>query len=340
VVIIGTGLFFGWYNNKVVPLYPKAHFHYVQEPTNPLSYMSNWDGPDYLGIAKSGYTSLFQANFFPLYPMAIYAVDRVIPSPLDSALLISWVCLVGAAYFYMKVVRTVFSVKGKSEPLKALLFFVFFPTGVFLIATYTESLYALLALGSIYYAFQKRIVLTAGLALLCTATHVTGVFVVILVSAILLEEKARFLKAFATLVVGSLGLVGYMTYLQIKFHNPFAFIQSQEQIHGWLQYGYSNLLTTADFFNVLFLILLVVSAVYWWKRRKSFSLYSILFIFLPFVGRQFGGFNRYVLMAFPMQFMLYEYFTNKKTAFPYIAALLGVTWTYILLQYAGGYIGS
>jgi hypothetical protein len=45
-------------------------------------------------------------------------------------------------------------------------------------------------------------------------------------------------------------------------------------------------------------------------------------------------------MAFPIQFMLYGYFRNKSALFPYVAALLGVIWTYFLLQYAGGYIGS
>jgi len=64
-VVVG-GVFMGWYNNKVVLPNPAVSAHYTQEPTNPLSFMSNWDGPDYLQIAKSGYTA-FDNPIFTRY---------------------------------------------------------------------------------------------------------------------------------------------------------------------------------------------------------------------------------------------------------------------------------
>lgn len=341
--VIVIGVFFGWYNNRVVLTYPYPHFHYTAEPHNPLSFLSNWDGPDYLSIVKSGYSGLRQANFFPLYPIVIIIVHLIISSVLDSALLVSWASFVGALYFYIKIVKRLFNVSETSELLRALTFFVLFPTGVFLFATYTESLDAMLSLGAIYFALERRWWLAAPLAMLASATHITGMAAVVAVAVILWEQKERWYKILASLAIGSLGLLAYMIFLLRRFHDPLAFLHSQEQIHGWLRSGFSNLLQTVDAFDVLFIVLLGLTMWYWWRRRKSFAVYSLLFLLIPFVGRQFGGFNRYALMAFPLQFMLYDFFRTKKApkaAFPYVAALLAVAWTYVLLQYAGGYVGS
>jgi len=43
-------------------------------------------------------------------------------------------------------------------------------------------------------------------------------------------------------------------------------------------------------------------------------------------------------MIFPIQFMLYDYFRKKKLGYQIILILFGISWTYILLQFAAGYI--
>lgn len=341
VVVITIGAFFGWYNNKVIPVIPVPHLHYTLEGNATFRFLSNWDGPDYLNIVKYGYGGLFQANFFPLYPLVVRLVNLIVPSLLNSALIVSWISFVGAIYFYIKNVKYLFSVTNASEVVKSIMFFVLFPTGVFLFATYTESLFAMLALGAIYYAFKRRYLLSAILTLFSTATHITGIFVVILIGAILLEQREKIIKVVGYMTIGSLGLLSYMYFLYVKFRDPLAFVKSQEQIHGWLKYGWLNIFTSIDFFNVIFIFLLILSVIYWWKRRKSFALYSFLFLLIPIVGRQYGGFNRYVLMAFPMQFMLFDFFSsNKKSLYPYATALLAICWTYFVLQYSGGYVGG
>lgn len=341
VTMIAAGTVLGWANNKVIPAYPKAHFHYTAEPNNPLSFLSNWDGPDYLKIVHHGYKELFDVNFFPLYPLIIRGVSVVVRSALVSALLISWISLVGAIYFYIQILRREGVVRNTDETLRAVSMFVLFPTGIFLIATYTESVYALLALAAIYYALQRKYVRTSLLLLLTSACHITGIFVVVLAAIILWEQKEKLRNIIFTVCVGSLGLLAYMAYLWKYFHDPLAFIKSQKEIHEWLHHGYTNLITGADPFNILFVILLIVTAVYFWRRKRiSFAVYSLLLLTIPLVGRQYGGFNRYVLMAFPLQFMLYQWLRGKKQIYPYALACMAMIWTYFALQYAGGYIGS
>jgi hypothetical protein len=165
-------------------------------------------------------------------------------------------------------------------------------------------------------------------------------FVVILVAMVLYEQKERWRNVAATVCIGSAGLLGYMFYLWRRFNDPFAFIKAQKTIHGWGQHSYISLITRADPLNAVLIVLLIMTAIYWWPRRKSFAIYSLLFLLIPIAGRQYGGFNRYVLMAFPLQFMLFAYFRDKKRIFPYVLALLAVVWTYFTLQYAGGYIGN
>jgi Gpi18-like mannosyltransferase len=339
--IIIVGVFFGWYNNKVIPINPATSARYTMEPSNPLEFMSNWDGPNYLTIARHSYQTVNNTNFFPLYPVFIRLVADVIGSYLDSALLIAWLSLIGAIYFYLKILKRVYKIDDNLEAVRGLLFFILFPTAVFFLATYTESLFAFLALGAVYYAFQKKLLAVALFTLLCTATHITGIFVLVLIILLLREEKVKLKNIAATAIVGSLGLLSYMYYLNQTFRRPLAFISSQKQ-HGWLSVSskYSSLIGSIDFFNGLFIILLILTVIYWWNKRKSFSIYSFLFLLVPIVGKQFGGFNRYVLMAFPAQLMLYSYLRNRRLAYSVILVVFAISWAYFLLQYAAGYVGG
>jgi hypothetical protein len=99
-------------------------------------------------------------------------------------------------------------------------------------------------------------------------------------------------------------------------------------------------LQTVDFFNVVFICLLIIAIVYWWHRRRSFAVYSFLFLLIPIIGNQFGGFNRYMLVAFPVQFMAYDYLKKKNLTYSLTLAFMGIIWAYFALQYAGGYIGG
>jgi Gpi18-like mannosyltransferase len=338
-LLIAGGIFLGADNNKVVPVTTSPMARYTQEPNNSLSFLSNWDGPNYLEISRTGYATADLSNFFPLYPIAIHVVGYVISSPLDSALLISWVCFIGAIYYYLEIVKFLFKVDDSRDALKGVAFFMLFPTAVFFLATYTESMLALFALGGIYYAFRQRYISAALFLLFATATHITGVFVLLLVAMILWEEKERLRNIIVTIVIGSLGLVSYMVYLYARFNNPLEFISAQQK-HGWLQHTVNDPNYGIGWLNVIFIILIISAIVYWWNRRRSFSIYSLLFLLIPIVGGQFGGFNRYVLMIFPVQLMLYGRFRNSKIAYPLCICLTTILWAYFLFQYAGGYVGG
>jgi len=340
IAIVPLSILLGINNNHTIPIYHSPHYVYSEHSSNPLAFTANWDGPIYIKIAKDGYGFFDSYNFFPLYPLLIYLVHLIIGSFITSALIISWLCLIVAIFFYFKLVTLLFDVKSISDKLASVMYLVLFPSGVFLLAAYTESMTIMLSLAAIYYALKNRYLLAGLFAMIGTATHITAIFVLPLIALILYEQKQGIIKSGLSAIIGSLGMVSYIVYLGIKFKKPFEFIKTQTKIHGWLSYDFPRLIHSADLLNVIFIILLMISAAYWYDIRKSFSFYSFLFIILPIVGGQFGGFNRYMLMAFPLQFMLFKFFKDKTKYYPYILALLSIGWTYFLLQYFAGYIGN
>lgn len=336
LVVVAISLFLGRENNRVIAVDTRL----ALPGKSLLGFMSNWDGPAYLSIAQHGYSSAAATNYFPLYPLIIRGVAVVVRSPLYAGLLVSWAALVGAICFYMRIVKKLFTATASLEALQAALLFVLFPTGIFLLATYTESLFAMLSLGAIYYALQKRTVLSALLMAGATATHENGVFVLVLVALVLIEEGEELRRVLLGAIVGSLGALSYMVFLAIRFHHPLAFVTAQ-RAHGWLASGYlADLKATFRPSDLISLVFASGAAIYWWGRRKSFALYTFLYFCIPLVGGQFAGYNRYVLMDFPIPLMVYGLVRKRSFAYAVVLALFAVFWAYFTLQYAAGYIGS
>lgn len=337
VVAIGSAL--GIENNQIIALNSYKLAHYSLEPANKLSFLANWDGARYISIVLHGYSSSFVTGFFPLYPILIFIFHQIISSPLMSALVVSWLFLIGAIYYYLKIVKLYFNLNSNIEALKATLLFVLFPSGVYLIAAYSESAFALLALAAIYYAMQDRYINAGLMAMLAAVTRIDGVFILLLVALILFEQKQKIKNIVLTSFIGSLGLISYMVFLFFTRHNPLEFIKAQ-QTHHWLQSTILSKLASFGWVDWSLFLVVLWTSIYWWKRKKSFSIYSMLFLLIPIVGGQFGGYPRYILMLFPLQFMLFAYVKEKKFVYQILLVLFSVTWTYTLLQFAAGYIIS
>jgi len=340
VVMIGGSIALGYENNKIVPLNPAASAHYTQEPHNPLRYMANWDAPIYMNIAEHGYSDKTLTNFFPLYPLTVSYMHIFIDSVLYSGLLVAWGFFVGAIYFYLKIIKQMYRLTSNNEALRGVLFFVLFPTSIFLMAPYTESLYACTAFAAVYFTLKKNYIPAALFAVAVTATHANGFFVLILMGLLMLEQKEKLTKIAAALAVGSIGTLSYMAYLQAKFHNALEFAAAQKN-HSWVNVGPWHLLTVVAARNGIFLLLLIVAALYWWNRRRSFSVYVLLYAGIVFISaRGMSGLGRYSLIAFPVQIMLYDYLSNKKVGYSIVLAICSVVWAYFTMQYLGGYSGG
>ncbi len=339
ILLISFATFLGYSNNKVVPLNPDSHARYVLEPNNPLKILSNWDGPDYLNISLNGYQTRSQTNLFPGYPLSARFIHIMVPSLLDSGLIVSWLCLIGSIFFLIKIIKTRYKFKDSLSGINAVLLFILFPTGIFLVASYSEPMLALLILAAWNYANKNKYLLSGTLIGIATVTHITGLFGLLLVLMILYRNKISKNKLLTTFILGMIGLISYMIFLNKKFGDALAFIYSQQHL-GWFHWSLSHYIADMGWLNVLMILLVTVSVIYWWNRDKILSLYSLLFLLLPLVGGQFGGYNRYVLMDFALPLMFFDKFKDNKNAYPIILAASSILWAYFLFQYTGGYVGG
>lgn len=201
---------------------------------------ANFDGVHYLTIAKSGYWAQFTQVFFPLFPILLGFVDKILffVNPIINGLLISNFCLFIALVIFSKLLF----IDYKSNHIKWMILFVLIiPASFYFGSLYTESLFFLFVISSFLAARKKRWWLSGILGALASATRLVGIF---LLPALLWEwykdkykvQSSKFKVAanslnpyhkflnFAFCILHSpilylvpLGLVAYMVYLQIAF---------------------------------------------------------------------------------------------------------------------------
>ena len=148
-----------------------------------------WERSDaiwYLRIATDGYSPDDTSGaFFPLFPLLVRAVSTVTGGhPLLAAYLVSNIALlIGLVLLYRLTTLEL------SEALarRAVLYLCVFPTGFFLFAPYTESLFLALSVGTLYAARRSRWALAAGLGLLAATSRSPGVLLALplLIEAVL-----------------------------------------------------------------------------------------------------------------------------------------------------------
>jgi hypothetical protein len=192
-----------------------------------------WDARHFLEVAEFGYTDPSSdphaTAFFPLFPLLVRAVSVVgIPVAAAAMLVSTLSTVVACAYLYRMAEDEI----GKHSGRRAVLYLLFFPTAVFLIAPYSEATFLAGTIAAFYYARKGRWKLAALPAAVATASRAAGVFVLIGLLFELFRQRPRPVRdAVIAIGVGVVPLAAYCAYLwQIK-GNPLYFFVDQRQ--GW-----------------------------------------------------------------------------------------------------------
>jgi hypothetical protein len=150
---------------------------------NVVVSFERFDALWFLRIATGGYRGRVadevdgSAAFFPGYPLAIRAVSPLVGGhPLAAALLISNASLVGALLLLYFLTRTELS---EDHARRSVLYAAVFPSAFFFLAPYSESLFFLLAIGTLWAARRHRWLLAAGLGALAALTRNVGLLLTI-----------------------------------------------------------------------------------------------------------------------------------------------------------------
>jgi hypothetical protein len=179
-----------------------------------------WERADaqwYLRIASGGYrTDDGSGAFFPLYPLLTRAVGLVTGGHwLLAAYLVSNIALVAALVLLYRLTALELS---DAHARRVVIYACVFPTGFFLFAPYTESLFLALSIGCLYAARRRVWWLAAVLGMLAAATRSPGF---LLASALLVEavlqrrddpSLRRLVGRLAASAAVPLGLVAYLVY--------------------------------------------------------------------------------------------------------------------------------
>lgn len=290
-----------------------------------LTNFAHFDGIHYLTIAKTGYreTEFIQA-FFPLYPLLIRIFSLGIFNRVVVGYVISVGSLVGSVITLFYLVRRDY---GEKMARKTVALFLAFPTFFYLFCVYSESLFFLLSLLTVWFGRQKKWWLAGICGGLAALTRLIGVFLVFyLVYEYFMYAKNKFrLIAVIPLFFPIMGLGIYMIYLGVTFQDPLYFYHVQEAfgaaresdrlillpqvIFRYIKIMLTGGLTWHGWYTVIHEFVAGVGGVFiggwgWFKLRRSYMVYMLPALILPTLTGNFSSMPRYLLPLFPLYILL------------------------------------
>ncbi|MGH2774626.1 MAG: mannosyltransferase family protein [Actinomycetota bacterium] len=202
-----------------------------------LDMWTRWDARHFLEVAEFGYTDPrtdpHATAFFPLWPLLVRALSATGLSPALAAMLLSAVASVVAVAFLYRLAEE--ELGGHDAGRRASLYLLFFPTAVFLVAPYSESLFLAGAIPAFYYARRGRWLVSGTFAAIAMGTRAAGAFLLV---GLLLEFVRRrdfsgttLRRALAAEVVALLPLAAFGAYLWQVKGDPLYFFTDQRL--GW-----------------------------------------------------------------------------------------------------------
>ncbi len=210
----------------------------LTEPTNPLNRCANWDGQWFITILKDGYSydPLTHSNsaFFPAFPLLGRLIVNFTGLRAELALLLlSHLSLVTAFVVLATYLRGRCAEPHGSAGLYGLLAFGLLPPTFFFRMAYSESLFLLTAVLTLYGMERKwALPLIALLIGSATATRAVGVALLLPFSLHLRDRSPTWpgllLRGAVLLPLACWGLLAFMTYQYAAFGDPLAFARTQE----------------------------------------------------------------------------------------------------------------
>ena len=193
-----------------------------------ISALANFDGLHYILIAKNGYSEFEQA-FFPLYPLIIRLVAPLFSNnQLLTGLLISNVSFLFGLILFYKYLKLISSDSIRFNPILSVLFLLAFPTSFYFGAVYTEGLFFLLLVSTLYFRKKESYLLVIIFSFLAALTRFIGVFLIIpIILHFFNKNKKPNIYHLASIISPLIGLVLYCFYLWQTTGDPLFFLTSQ-----------------------------------------------------------------------------------------------------------------
>jgi len=333
-------------SNPILPL-SYSYWGYIL-----LGIWNRWDGYRYLLLARWGYQdAVNEANtvFYPLYPMLIRLIWKLTGLDLIAvSLLISTIATFFTFFLLYKIAEERF---GARPAGLAVLCLAIYPTSMFLVGPYTESLFLSLTLASFYMAKKERWLLAGLAGALASLARGPGVYTAVALAWIAFRQwrAAGILKPaqLFCMVVGVLapGLAGvsflawrsWMGFLPVSemLEQHFS-VKMVNPVYGLL-YSWKMMLAAPTFTVImeglsalLWLGLFVIMLVNFRKYPLEWLIYMgiNLLVFTSKVAMVISplqSIGRYVLILFPGFIFLGEWLTRLTPRWRFIYILSSST---------------
>lgn len=196
------------------------------------------DGRWYTEIVDDGYQyctdRMSNAAFFPAYPAIAYVVKNVTGCRTElSLLIVSNVCMALGVVIFREYLACRFKDWCQESLDLTIAILCYFPTTMFWRMTYTESMFFLCVIGTLY-AMERRCnwLLIALLAGLSTSVRTVGVALVVPLLFQLWEERTTW-KSLASRVLIAVplsfwGLAAFIVFQWVYLDEPLAFLKAQK----------------------------------------------------------------------------------------------------------------
>ncbi len=189
--------------------------------------LANFDGLHYLSIARDGYAQYEQA-FFPLYPILI----KFLTPFFSNNQLITGLAISNASFFLgliilSKYLKLIFP-KDRGPNILTVIALLLFPTSFFFGAVYTEGLFFLFLITTLYFLKKDNYLLAGLFAFFASLTRLVGVFLIIpIIFHFFSQNKKTIIHHLLSIASPLIGLGIYCFYLYQTTGDPLFFVTSQ-----------------------------------------------------------------------------------------------------------------
>ncbi len=332
----------------------------VAAETNPLlALWQRFDANWYVKIAQRGYAADDGSTvYFPMYPLLIRLTSAVAGDSMFAALLISNLALIGALY---ELYRLTEMFADAASARRAVAYLLLFPTGFFLMAAYTESLFLFFALGTFLFALRRRWYLAVLFGALAALTRLQGVLLVAPLAYMLwreIEEAKRegtlriayYALRFVPLLLIPLATIAFLAFTNLSLLASYAGELHARFVLPWdnlaasvarLASGQGNLIDALNLLTTLGLGALLVAV--WQKQPREYGLYAIAMFLAPLfrmtTTQPLVSMVRYALAIFPV-FILWgvwgrNAWVNRAIIYPSLLLQLYLSAQFVMWGWVG-----
>jgi hypothetical protein len=327
--------FIAYAANITLPHYADQGFTVFPRQEHPFwDAFARYDSGWYHGIASQGYqyrgVGRNNVAFFPVYPLLMRAGGWVLGGKQQdyyfAGIVISWLAFAGAMTLLYRL--ALLDLPHRAA-LRAVCYAALFPFAFFFGLVYSESVYLLALVATVYALRTRRWLAAAGAGAVMTATRVTGIMAAPGLLWMAWREGAgdsrRRINAVAAAAASVLGIAAYSAFNWSISPSPFTWYES---ITFWNYHPGGNplagifgllralatspyhFLTTErmapyDTLNASAALLALALVPIIWKRfHAGYALIVLAGLLLPLSSGSFEGLGRYASVQFPIALVL------------------------------------